>query len=135
MTNEQFVEELKQEIDRYYTEITTRARESYECTNRNKFFGRNKRFTMPDDYLSYGNMSNIRGLHSFAHKHKELRGTQIEALIRQNASTFKFLNKFIDCMDDIVDEMRVHGYMYGAMVYRNSMARIYDINKSLKYTK
>ena len=49
---------------------------------------------MPYKYLSRGNIINIRGLLSFANKHKELSG--IENMVRQNALTFKFLNKFVD---------------------------------------
>ena len=132
MTNEQFVEELKQEITRCYEEITINARESYECCNRKKFLGTRAKFAMPNDYLSYGDLSHIKGLHIFANKHKELQGTQIEEMIRQNKKTFKFLNKFINCMDDMVDEMRVHGYMYCAMVYRNRLVRMESIDRTLK---
>ena len=125
MTNEEFVKELKQEIAKFEKDIK-------HIANRSIYFGTPRRVTLPHDYLSAKNIINIKGLHSFAEKHKELQGKQIEQMIKKNASTFKFLNKFINCMDDIVDEMRVHGYMYGTMVYRNSMARVNDIGNELK---
>lgn len=118
MTNGEFKQELKQEIIKSESEI------------KSNFSSKNVLQTSGiGEFLTDKNFANIQGLYQFAIKHKELQGSQIEALVKQNANTFKFLNQFVNSIEDVVDEMRVHGMMYCAVVYCGKLARIKDIKK------
>jgi len=115
MIKEQLVKELKQDIsDTKYAMRTT------------DLFGDKIQF---DQFLSRKNYLNIRGLHYFSLKHKELQGWQIEDLIKQNKDEFKFLNDFVCTIDDVIDEMRVHGALYGVMAYQYKQAIIKNKEK------
>lgn len=62
-----------------------------------------------DDFTCKKIYANIRGLFYFALRHKELKGEEIEAFVRENANTFKILHNFIQYHSNAVNELRVLG--------------------------
>lgn len=124
MTSEQFKQELKQEIVKSESKVTDiyKRRNDYIAQGLTVLPQFNKSLTIK-------NFANINGLYEFAKKHKELRGDQIEELVKQNASTFKFLNQFVNSMEDVVDDMRVHGMMYCVIVYNHKINKCQELGK------
>ena len=110
MTNEQFKEELKREVDLAFMKLDADE----------------MRTGIPDwdskrnGGLTKNNYANLWGLLNFARNHPELTSRQIEDFIK-GKECFKFLNKFITILPNAVNELRFNGVMYCAMNYTSEL--------------
>lgn len=110
MTNKQFKEELKREVDLAFMKLDADE----------------MRTGIPDwdskrnGGLTKNNYANLWGLLNFARKHPELSSKQIEDFIK-GKECFKFLNKFITILPNAVNELRFYGVMYCVMNYTSEL--------------
>ena len=106
MTNTQFKQELKKEVDLAFMKLDAD----------------DMRTGIPDwDTESHGgltknNYANLWGLLNFANNHPELSNRQITEFIK-GKECFKFLNKFIAVLPNTVEELKFYGIEYCIMSY------------------
>ena len=110
MTNNEFKQELKREVDLAFMKLDADE----------------MRTGIPDwdskrnGGLTKNNYANLMGLYNFATHHPELSSKQIEDFIK-GKDYFKFLNKFITILPNAVDELRFYGVMYCVMNYTSEL--------------
>ena len=81
-----------------------------------------------DNILSEKNYVNIIGFHSFV-KREQLTDDEITTLLMCNANEFPFLNDLVSRVTDCVEELRDHGPMSVAMMYRQRKLIDEKLNK------
>ena len=69
--------------------------------------------------LNIKNYINLHGLERFIAKHKDISDEQIIDMIKINKSTFKFLNNYIEVVDEPLMELKQLGAMPALMTYNN----------------
>ena len=114
MTNKQFKEELKREV-----EIALRKLDADEILNHIPEEDRKGKW-YAGGTMTKNNYANLIALSKFARNHPELTGKQIEYFIKGKES-FKFLNKFISVLPDAVEELRFHGMISCIMSYKSEL--------------
>ena len=85
-----------------------------------------------DEWLSEEEYIEIVGLHSFIVREKFLTDDKIELLIRTCDKEFPVSNDLLNRLPDAIDELRTHGIMSVAMMYKN---RKYIDTKMEEYTR
>ena len=110
MTNKQFKEELKREVDLAFMKLDADE----------------MRTGIPDwdskrnGGLTKNNYANLMGLYNFAIQHPELSSKQIEDLIK-GKDYFKFLNKFITILPNAVEKLKVYGIEHCVVNYTTAL--------------
>lgn len=110
MTNKQFKEELKREVDLAFMKLDADE----------------MRTGIPDwdskrnGGLSKNNYANLMGLINFAVHHPELTNKQIEEFIRAK-DCFKFLNKFITILPNAIEDLRTYGIKPCVLSYTSKL--------------
>jgi len=115
MTNKQFKEELKKEI-----ELALRKLDADEMLSRVAKEDRPTGKCYAAGTLTKNNYANLVGLLNFAKHHPELSGEQIEYFIKGKDS-FRFLNNFITVLPDAVEELKLHGILSCVMSYKREL--------------
>ena len=115
MTNKQFKEELKKEI-----ELALRKLDADEMHSGVPKEDRPTGKCYAGGTLTKNNYANLIGLLNFAKKYPKLSSEQIEYFIKGKDS-FKFLNKFISVLPDAVEELRFHGILSCVMSYKSEL--------------
>lgn len=105
MLNKQLNSELKETIKKEY---------EYIQSNKDAYI----RMLEADKNVTLKNYANIRGLGKFMRNNEMLSNEQIETLIKQDATSFEFLNDFINTLEDAIDELRAKGPYPVSVMYR-----------------
>ena len=115
MTNEQFRKDLKQSIERVRLEEVNSQSSS----------------KVPyDEYFTFRDYCQIKGLFYFVNNHKQLSCEDIEEMIQQNSKTFIFLSNFVLLNKDILYKMHDFGLKYACIASRNQqIANSYKAKK------
>ncbi len=106
MTNKEFEQELKREVDLAFMKLDADE----------------MRTGIPDwdskrnGGLTKNNYANLWGLLNFARNHPELTSKQIEEFIKSK-DCFRFLNKFITILPNPVEELKIYGIEHCIMNY------------------
>ena len=123
MNNKQFKEELKERIRKAELAIT-----SAPSTQKKGLLVITTKLNT--QYMSIKNYANIRGLYAFITNHPELKSQEVENLLKNNVTTFKFLNHTLTIMEDMVEDLRDHGSYYVELRYHKKM----ELNEKIKNT-
>lgn len=67
--------------------------------------------------LNIKNYINLHGLERFIAKHKDMSDDEIIEKLRSAKFTFRFLNKYIDTVEEPIKELRRIGAMPSLMIY------------------
>ena len=124
MTKDEFKIRLSAEIEIANTNLT------HSKLNRKYYSGQACRIA-GDDVLSVKNYVNIVGLHKFVVRENAEDG-EVELWLRCNDKEFPFLNDLINTVPDAVEELRDHGPMSVAMMYRKRKVHEAKIDKALE---
>lgn len=104
MKNEQFRKELRSCIERVrMEEVNSQSSASIPY----------------DEYFTFRDYCQIKGLFYFINNHKQLSCEDIEEMIEQNNKTFIFLSDFVILNKDILYKMRDFGLKYACVASRN----------------
>ena len=121
---------------RLIEDIKNAKKQYLRSQNRSSFFGIRRRtntgkevaglrqkdcyFTLieGDKWLGEKEYINIVGLRSFVEREKFINDNQLKLWIKNNSKQFPILNDLIDRVPDAIDELRVHGSMCVALMYK-----------------
>ena len=123
-----FEEMLKAYIKDNYDFLVKRDKQNKRAPYMNKFEGFINAYD--DCYLLRKEYASIRGLYFFWKDNRDLTSKQVEDIIRHYNKTFKFLNKALDLLPDMLEDLKVKGPRVVAGRYKS--AKVMEMSKEAK---
>ena len=114
MLSEHIKNQLKQEFDK--------------TINHQLYLYRNRKFKALSNHPSNGLCDGklftekqyymLKGLYEYVLKNRNLLDYQIEGIIKAEPDKYKFFNKMLELVPEVIDNIRIYGPLYIALIYK-----------------